>query len=134
MDVESFEAGWLAKIITPEGGIQQVGAAVGILASTKEEIGAIAAGSGGGAPKAAAVVPSAPAAVATTPASAGFGIAVDMPALSSTMKEGKIVAWNKKIGDKGIPQHSLVHAHKLACVHTSACTYIRIQIHAYVHT
>lgn len=23
-----------------------------------------------------------------------------MPALSSTMKEGKIVSWNKKIGDK----------------------------------
>ena len=25
---------------------------------------------------------------------------INMPALSSTMKEGKIVSWNKKIGDK----------------------------------
>jgi pyruvate dehydrogenase E2 component (dihydrolipoamide acetyltransferase) len=25
---------------------------------------------------------------------------VDMPALSSTMTEGKIVSWNKKVGDK----------------------------------
>ena len=97
MDVESFESGWLAQIITPEGGTQNVGASVALLSSTKEELASVAAG-GGGASKAA--IPVAPAAPAG-PVLAGFGIAVDMPALSSTMKEGKIVAWNKKIGDKG---------------------------------
>jgi len=102
MDVESYESGWLAKIITPEGGVQNVGSPVALIASSKEEIASISAGGGVGpgsnSAPAPAPAPSTPAVVSS--ASSVPTINVDMPALSSTMKEGKIVAWNKKVGDK----------------------------------
>ena len=47
MDVEAFEAGWLAKIITPEGGSAAVGSAVALLAASQAEIASVAAGGGG---------------------------------------------------------------------------------------
>ena len=43
MDVEAFEDGYIAKIIVPEGGTALVGSAVALVASTKEEIAAVAA-------------------------------------------------------------------------------------------
>ena len=46
MDVEAFEEGYLAKIITPEGGTQTVGASVALLASSPEEIASISTGDG----------------------------------------------------------------------------------------
>jgi pyruvate dehydrogenase E2 component (dihydrolipoamide acetyltransferase) len=100
MDVESFEEGYIAKIFTPEGGSAAVGSIVAQLVDTKEEIATI--GSGPASPaavvKETAAAPAAPAASAATP-NVAFE-SVFMPALSSTMKEGKIVAWSKKVGDK----------------------------------
>jgi biotin carboxyl carrier protein len=47
MDVESFESGFLAAILTPEGEAAQVGAAVALIAENKDDIAAVAAGGGG---------------------------------------------------------------------------------------
>ena len=98
MDVESYDDGFLAKIITPEGGVQAVGAPVALIVSTKEEIATASVGGGSAAP-AAPVQAAAPA----TPPTGGASVPtinINMPALSSTMKEGKIVSWSKKVGDK----------------------------------
>lgn len=104
MDVESYEEGYLAKIITPEGGSAAVGSAVAILVADKADIGNV-----GNAPTTAAAAPAtpvAPVAASTPTSSAPVGQAptgmtsIMMPALSSTMKEGKIVSWSKKVGDK----------------------------------
>jgi len=97
MDVEAFEDGYMAKIMTPEGESAVVGSTVAIIAETQDEISTVAA-SAGSAP--------APAAAAPAPAAAPAGGApydgpsISMPALSSTMKEGKIVQWTVKEGDK----------------------------------
>jgi pyruvate dehydrogenase E2 component (dihydrolipoamide acetyltransferase) len=102
MDVESYEEGYLAKIITPEGSSAAVGSAVAILVADKADIGNV-----GNAPTTAAAAPATPVAPASTPTSsapagqAPTGMSsIMMPALSSTMKEGKIVSWSKKVGDK----------------------------------
>jgi pyruvate dehydrogenase E2 component (dihydrolipoamide acetyltransferase) len=109
MDVESFDDGYLAAILTPEGESAAVGAPVGVLAATAADIpkvqAALKAGGGRAAPAAAAA---APAAAAPAPAAAAAGgaampaaaIAVMMPALSSTMKEGRITQWAKAVGEK----------------------------------
>ena len=47
MDVEAFEEGYLAKILTAEGGTQVVGSPVAILVANKDDIGKAKAGSGG---------------------------------------------------------------------------------------
>ena len=105
MDVEAFEDGFLAAIYTPEGGSAKVGAPVAALVANKDDIGKV--GSAPAAPAASApatVAASAPVAAAPVAASAGAmpagSSAVNMPALSSTMTEGKIVSWSKKVGDK----------------------------------
>ena len=102
MDVESYEEGYLAKIITPEGDSAAVGSAVAILVADKADIGNV-----GNAPTTAAAAPATPVAPASTPTSsapagqAPTGMSsIMMPALSSTMTEGKIVSWSKKVGDK----------------------------------
>lgn len=104
MDVESFEDGYLAAIYTPEGGIAAVGAPVAALVEKKEDIGKLGSAPTAPAAAAPAAAPAAPAPVAAA-AAAPTGPKPDfeqilMPALSSTMKEGKIVSWSKKIGDK----------------------------------
>lgn len=93
MDVEAFEDGFLAKIIVDEGEMAPVGEAVALIAATEADIEAIAGGA------AAAPAPEAEAAPA-----AGESIDVEsteifMPALSSTMSEGKVVQWLKSVGD-----------------------------------
>jgi len=103
MDVESFEDGYLAAIYTPEGGIAPVGAVVASLVENADiaNIGAATAPVEN-APVAAAVPPPA-AQAATQAAPAGNAPNFEqilMPALSSTMKEGKVVSWSKKVGDK----------------------------------
>jgi pyruvate dehydrogenase E2 component (dihydrolipoamide acetyltransferase) len=106
MDVESFEEGYLGAIYTQEGGSADVGAVVAVLVDSQEELSTV-----GSAPPAPAAAAAAPAASETpapshTPAAAPAGAAdvdfeqVMMPALSSTMKEGKIVSWAKNVGDK----------------------------------
>jgi pyruvate/2-oxoglutarate dehydrogenase complex dihydrolipoamide acyltransferase (E2) component len=95
MDVEAFEDGFLAKIIIEEGQMAPVGMAVALIAASLDEIEAVAAGFGAA---------SAPAAVAPN---GGESIEVPdiavteifMPALSSTMSEGKIVQWLKQVGE-----------------------------------
>ena len=96
MDVESFEDGFLAAIYTPEGGSAAVGATVAVVVDSQAEIATV-----GAAPAApAAPAAAAPAAPAAAPAVNVEFEKVNMPALSSTMKEGKIVSWAKKVGDK----------------------------------
>jgi len=104
MDVEAFEDGVLAKIIVGEGEMAPVGQAVALIAEDASQIAAVVSAFEGGAPAAAAAA-KAPAAEAA-PASSGGATApdcefsqIDMPALSSTMKEGKVVSWLKSEGD-----------------------------------
>jgi len=94
MDVEAFDEGYLAAIYTPEGESAAVGAPVAVLVETEDEIGSV-----GAAPAAPTAAPAAAAPAAPAGDAPEFE-AISMPALSSTMKEGKIVAWNKKVGDK----------------------------------
>ncbi|KAL3805097.1 hypothetical protein HJC23_003325 [Cyclotella cryptica] len=102
MDVEAFEDGFLAKILTGEGESAEVGAVVALVASSEEDIAAVADGGGASAPAAAPVVEAAaPAAASAAVAQPEFDFSkLDMPALSSTMKEGKVVSWLKSEGDK----------------------------------
>ena len=101
MDVEAFEDGFLAKILTGEGETAEVGAPVALVAASEDEIAAVAAG--GVSDSSASlvveetveVVPSSSAAEPDCEFSK-----LDMPALSSTMKEGKVVSWLKAEGDK----------------------------------
>ena len=101
MDVEAFEDGYLAKIITNEGESAEVGAVVALIATEEADIEAVAAG--GDAAPAPAAEEAAPAAAEEAPAAAAapdFDFSqLDMPALSSTMKEGKVVSWLKGEGD-----------------------------------
>jgi len=105
MDVEAFEDGFLAKIITGEGETAEVGAVVALVATEEADIAAVAAGVDGSAAPAAVVEAAAPAAEAAAPAASGGAVPdfdfsqLDMPALSSTMKEGKVVSWLKGEGD-----------------------------------
>jgi pyruvate dehydrogenase E2 component (dihydrolipoamide acetyltransferase) len=113
LEVEAYDDGFLIDITVPEGEVAQVGAPIGFLGAKGEKAtggaSAPAPQQKAEAPKAAA--PSAPKAEAPAakppeqapaPAAggAGEGIAILMPSLSPTMKEGKIVKWLKKEGDK----------------------------------
>ena len=107
MDVEAYEDGYLAAIYTPEGESAAVGAAVAILVDNLADIANVGKAPVATTPAAVAVTPVAAVAapVAQAPAvavaapSAEFE-QVTMPALSSTMTEGKVVSWSKKVGDK----------------------------------
>ncbi|CAM9717394.1 unnamed protein product [Phaeothamnion confervicola] len=107
MDVEAFEAGYLAAIMTGEGEAAPVGATVALIAESEADIAAFSdsstsfflfrSGSSSFSPAAAPVAPAPPA--APTKPSVPFG-EIFMPALSSTMTEGKVVQWLKNKGDK----------------------------------
>lgn len=101
MDVEAFEDGFLAKILTEEGEMAEVGAVVALVATEEADIAAVAAGDDGAA--APAAEEAAPAAAVEAPAGGEAPDVefsqLDMPALSSTMKEGKVVSWLKGEGD-----------------------------------
>jgi len=101
MDVEAFEDGFLAKIHVGEGEQAEVGALVGVIVANEADIASVQTGAAAPvlAPPAAA-----PAASTSTPVTAAAApefefTRIDMPALSSTMKEGKIVSWLKAEGD-----------------------------------
>jgi biotin carboxyl carrier protein len=71
MDVEAFEDGFLAKILTGEGETAEVGAVVALVASSEDEIAAVAGGDGA---VAATPVAAAPEPAAAAPAAGGeFG-------------------------------------------------------------
>merc|ERR1719163_1773824 len=100
MDVESYEEGYIAKILVAEGESAPVGSPVAILVDTEDEIAAAASGAApAAAPAPAAAEPAAPAAAAA-PAVDVEMTQIMMPALSSTMTEGKISQWLMNIGDK----------------------------------
>jgi len=101
MDVESFEDGYLAAINTPEGGVAPVGAVVAVLVESAADIGKV--GTSGAPTLTQATTTAAPASssVPSNPAGPKPDFEqIMMPALSSTMKEGKVVSWSKKLGDK----------------------------------
>lgn len=102
MDVEAFEDGFLAKIVVAEGEMAPVGEAVALIAEEEADIESVVASfTGGGG--AAAAAPAAAEPAAEAPAAAAKPDCefsqIDMPALSSTMKEGKVVSWLKAEGD-----------------------------------
>ena len=112
MDVEAFEDGFLAKIVIAEGEMAPVGEAVALIAETEGDIPAVVAKFESGAAGSSTSSASTDAAAAPSTASGGTAPAaagaskpdcefsqVDMPALSSTMKEGKVVSWLKAEGD-----------------------------------
>ena len=103
MDFESFQEGWLAAILTPAGQSAAVGSPVALIAEDKADIEKIASMKGTTSASAAVTAPAstpapppAPVAVSTT----NSALEILMPALSSTMTEGKIIEWCKKLGDK----------------------------------
>jgi len=93
MDVEAFDDGYIAKIYTQEGETADVGALVAVVVENEEDIAAVQAGPAAATAAAAIAAPAASAAP-----DCEFSL-IDMPALSSTMKEGKIVSWLKNEGD-----------------------------------
>ena len=99
MDVESFDDGYLGAILTPEGGTAEVGATVAIIVDSLDQVGKDVGPASAAAAAVATPVTSPPAPSSAAPP-AGSYEQILMPALSSTMKEGKIVAWSKKVGDK----------------------------------
>lgn len=113
MDVESFEDGFLASILVDEGSSCAVGAPVGLLVSNKDDISKVNSSSSTSPASSTSSSPSAQTAAPTTPSHAATDSAsvagsptvkpdlleVFMPALSSTMTEGKVVDWLKSEGD-----------------------------------
>lgn len=113
MDVESFEAGYLAVIQVEEGESADVGSTVGIIVESKDDISRVGASAPAStatkSPAAAAdPAPPPPPPSAETPTAAAPSAApskpklaeIFMPALSSTMTEGKVVEWIKAEGDR----------------------------------
>jgi len=106
MDVEAFEDGFLAKILIGEGESAPVGEVVALLATEEDEIELVAAMESAAEETATVEETSGDGAVSTDSAVAGESMSlgeyedVFMPALSSTMSEGKIVSWLKDVGDK----------------------------------
>ena len=107
MDVEAFEEGFLAKILTQEGDMAPVGQVVALIAAMESEIPTVIAAyeaqqqGGGGAVSAAPVAAETTTAAAAATTTGGESTTMDifMPALSSTMSEGKVVEWLKNVGD-----------------------------------
>jgi pyruvate dehydrogenase E2 component (dihydrolipoamide acetyltransferase) len=99
MDVEAFEDGVLAKILVPEGAMAPVGEAVALMAENAADVASVIASLGAGS-SASEPVLDAPAPTSASAAAPDFEFSqIDMPALSSTMKEGKVVSWLKAEGD-----------------------------------
>ena len=103
MEVVGYADGTLLYIGVEEGNAAKVNEIIAIIGREGEDISGLL-----GAPAAAPAAASAPAAAAPAPAASvptvtpeQLGVTViRMPLLSDTMTEGKIVQWNKKVGDK----------------------------------
>jgi pyruvate dehydrogenase E2 component (dihydrolipoamide acetyltransferase) len=102
MDVESFEDGYIAEILVPEGGSAPVGSTCARLVANLADIDKVSDST----PVTSVAVSVDPAGVVapampseTSKPSVPYK-EIFMPALSSTMIDGKIVTWTKKIGDK----------------------------------
>jgi len=103
LEIEAYDDGFLLQITVPEGQMAPVGAPIAYVGAKGEKVEAGAASAPAPAapqaPAPAAAAP-APAPAPAAPAAGGGEIPVTMPSLSPTMKEGKIVKWLKKVGDK----------------------------------
>lgn len=100
MDVETFYDGFLAKIVIAEGETAPVGAAIGLLAETEEEIAEAKAKGSNAAPPAAAkpspveekVVPPPASAAAATPSPVAAVVVAPEPVTPEVSRSGRIVA------------------------------------------
>jgi pyruvate dehydrogenase E2 component (dihydrolipoamide acetyltransferase) len=106
MDVESFEDGFLAKIITPEGGVAAVGAPVALLVTNKDDVAKASSAT------VSAAVSSSPAPAAPLPQSTSSSLpssaASMIPAVVNT---GRVIAsgWAKTLAEeKGIDLRTVV--------------------------
>lgn len=112
MDVECFDSGFLAAIYVDEGESCDVGVTVGVIVDNLDDIDKVKNSAPASATRTAPPDPvkdssPAPAVAASVvpPAAAASPVAkpdmaeVFMPALSSTMTEGKVVEWYKSEGD-----------------------------------
>ncbi|RTL59561.1 MAG: pyruvate dehydrogenase [Sphingobacteriales bacterium] len=105
MEVMGYADGTLLYVGVPAGEAAKVNDIIAIVGKDGEDYKSLL----GGAPaaptpaaqatQAAAPAPAAPAGPTVTPEQLGVTV-IRMPLLSDTMTEGKIVAWNKKVGDK----------------------------------
>jgi pyruvate dehydrogenase E2 component (dihydrolipoamide acetyltransferase) len=103
MEVVGYADGILLHVGVPAGEAAKVNQIIAIVGKAGEDISGLLDAPATPAPAAAAPAPAASATAASTggakielPAGAK---AIRMPLLSDTMTEGKIVAWNKKVGD-----------------------------------
>jgi pyruvate dehydrogenase E2 component (dihydrolipoamide acetyltransferase) len=110
MEVVGYADGTLLYIGVPEGKAAQINEIIAIVGKEGEDYkGLLDGGAATPAPEEKSAPAPAPAASTSAPATAGvdadalagqLGVTViRMPLLSDTMTEGKIVAWNKKVGD-----------------------------------
>ncbi|MFT3845351.1 MAG: 2-oxo acid dehydrogenase subunit E2 [Lacibacter sp.] len=106
MEVVGYADGTLLYIGVPEGKAAQVNEIIAIVGKEGEDYQSLLGGGSSTAAPAPAPVAEAP--VAAAPAAGGDAdsiaktlavTVIRMPLLSDTMTEGKIVAWNKKVGD-----------------------------------
>ncbi|MBX2923355.1 MAG: pyruvate dehydrogenase complex dihydrolipoamide acetyltransferase [Chitinophagaceae bacterium] len=103
MEMDSYNEGTILYIGVEKGQSVKVDEVIAVVGNEGEDYKAALSGAGGAAavaetPKAEAK-PEAPAAASVTPEQLGVTV-IRMPLLSDTMTEGKIVQWNKKVGDK----------------------------------
>ncbi|MGC4100146.1 2-oxo acid dehydrogenase subunit E2 [Ferruginibacter sp.] len=107
MEVVGYADGTLLYIGVPAGEAAKINQIIAIVGKEGEDYKGLLDGDGGAkAAPAAAPVASAPAAAPVAPAANTTKVAlpagakeIRMPLLSDTMTEGKIVSWNKKVGD-----------------------------------
>ncbi len=110
MEVVGYADGTLLYIGVPEGKAAQINEIIAIVGKEGEDYKSLLdGGSAAPAPAPAAATETAAAPAPSAPAAAGvdadalaqqLGVTViRMPLLSDTMTEGKIIAWNKKVGD-----------------------------------
>lgn len=99
MEVMPYVDGTLLYVGVEKGKAAKVNDIIAIIGKEGEDYSALlnAAPAAASAPVAEAPAQAAPAAPAPKP---GDATVIRMPLLSDTMKEGKIVAWHKKVGDK----------------------------------
>ncbi len=115
MEVNGYVDGTLLYIGVPEGEAAKVNQVIAIIGKAGEEYQSLLDAGETAAPKSSEAAPTAQPASATPPAAEAPAAAVKkettkvslpegakeirMPLLSDTMTEGKIVSWNKKVGD-----------------------------------
>lgn len=99
MDVESFDSGYLAAIYTQEGKSALVGSVVAVLVENVADISKVSSSTITASTPSVSTSPITQASI-TPAANIPQFEQITMPALSSTMKQGKIVSWSKKVGEK----------------------------------